>query len=332
MRCISVIVAVLTLTVGALSAQKTAAPASGFAPVSAGEIQKVPYGDFEHWLTRIIKESVIVGGEEREVYAIADEGVVKGKVPYVNKKSPWASSNVYAEVWGVDKVNCNVRPESRGEGRCAVLHTERISFKAAGMLTMNVVTAGSIYLGTTLEPIRDMNAAYNCVDMGIPFTQRPKNLVLDYAAFVGNTGKVIHATGRKVREYEGKDPGIIMVHLQQRWEKDGRVYAKRIATGEFLVRQSSDWRNQIRVPLVYGKPANEASLSEFSKLNSIFHTRNSEGKSVPIEEVGWAENTSDKGVQTPVTHLILFISSGTQGAYKGEEGNWLKIDNVGLEY
>ena len=54
---------------------------------------------------------------------------------------------------------------------------------------------------------------------------------------------------------------------------------------------------------------------------------------MPIEEVGWAEDTAaDQGAQTPVTHLILFISSGTQGAYKGEEGNWLKIDNVGLEY
>ncbi len=325
--------AALTLTAGSLFAQKNTAPASGFAPVAAGEIQKVPYGDFEHWLTRLIKESAIVGGEEKEVYAIADEGVVKGKIPYVNKTSPWASSNVYAEVWGVDKVNCNVRPESRGEGRCAVLHTEMIAFKAAGMLSMNVITAGSIYLGTTLEPIKDMNAAYSCVDMGIPFTQRPKNLVLDYAAFVGNKGKVIHATGRKVKEYEGRDPGIIMVQLQQRWEKDGRVYARRIATGEFLVKESSDWKNQIRIPLVYGKPANEASLSGFSKLNDIFHTRNSAGKIVPIEEVGWAEDTAaDKGAQTSVTHIILFISSGTQGAYKGEQGNWLKIDNVGLEY
>lgn len=330
MRCISVMVAALTLTTGTLSAQQKSV---AFAPVAAGEIQKIPYGDFEHWLTRLIKESAIVGGEEKKVYAIADDEVVKGKIPYVNKKSPWASSNVYAEVWGVDKVNCNVRPESRGAGRCAVLHTEMISFKAAGMLNMNVITAGSIYLGTTLEPIKDMNAAYNCVDMGIPFTQRPKNLVLDYAAFVGNKGKVIQATGRKVREYEGKDPGIIMVQLQQRWEKDGRVYAKRIATGEILVKVSSDWKNQTRIPLVYGKPAHEATLSEFSKLNNIFHTRNSEGKIVPIEEVGWAEDTAaDKGVQTPVTHIILFISSGTQGAYKGEQGNWLKIDNVGLEY
>ena len=120
MRCISVMVAALTLTAGSLFAQQKSV---AFAPVAAGEIQKVPYGDFEHWLTRLIKESAIVGGEEKEVYAIADDGVVKGKVPYVNKKSPWASSNVYAEVWGVDKVNCNVHPESRGEGRCAVLHT-----------------------------------------------------------------------------------------------------------------------------------------------------------------------------------------------------------------
>ena len=304
-----------------------ALPLPGFpAPEEGKGLEKIPYGDFERWLTRIIKESALVGGEEKEVYAIADKGVVRGKIPYVNTTSPWASSNVYAEVWGVDKVNCNVRPGPHEGGSCAVLTTEMISFRAAGMIRMNVITAAAIYLGRTFEPIRDMNASYSCVDMGIPFTRHPRSLVLDYAARIGNTGTLVHASGRKKEEYPGKDRAVILIQLQKRWEEDGQVYAYRVATGELAIDQSVDWQEQARVPLVYGKPENPEDLTQFGRLHSQFHTRNSEGKNVPIQEVGWAEEG------TQATHLILFICSGTQGAYRGELGNSLSVDNIALEY
>lgn len=291
-----------------------------------GRLEKIPYGDFESWLTRLIKESAIVGGEEKEVYAIADNGVVKGKIPYENGKSPWATSNVYAEVWGVDKVNCNVRPASHAGGRCAELTTEMISFRAAGMIRMNVVTAAAIYLGKTLEPIRSMDAAYGCVDMGIPFGKRPKSLVLDYSARIGNSGTIVYASGRKKEEYSGKDKAVILIQLQKRWEKDGRVYAQRVATGELAIGQTTGWHEQVRIPLVYGKPAHVEVLTDFGKLHNQFHTLNSEGESVPIEEVSWAPAGTDP------THLVIFISSGTQGVYRGEVGNILWVDNIGLEY
>ena len=34
-------------------------------------LEPLPYGDFENWLVREIKESAIVGGEVKKVYAVA---------------------------------------------------------------------------------------------------------------------------------------------------------------------------------------------------------------------------------------------------------------------
>ena len=56
------------------------------------------------------------------------------------------------------------------------------------------------------------------------------------------------------------------------------------------------------------------------------YTVNSKGKRVPILEEEWGDP------DTPVTHAILNITAGSHGAFVGEPGNTLWVDNVRLEY
>lgn len=288
--------------------------------------ESLPFGDFENWTVRLIKESSIVGGNEVAVYAIGPGKTIKGNIPYKSEVSPWASSNVYAEVFGVVKANVNVWPQTYESGICAVLRTEQVSFRVAGMMRVSLLTAGAIYLGKVHEPVKNTDEAYACVDMGIPFTRKPDYLMFDYAATIGNSGKLLYLSTSRKKEYAGYDKAQVLVQLQRRWEENGHVYARRVATGEFLIGKTTDWRKDFRLALHYGKPANESTLSENGRLNSIFYTVNRQGKSVPIQEVGWA------ALGTEPTHLIIFISSGSQGPYRGEPGNELRIDNLRLGY
>lgn len=289
-------------------------------------LEPVPYGDFENWLVREIKESAIVGGTLRPVYAVAESDTLQGNVPYESTSSPWASSNVYAHVFGVTKANNNVYPEPYEGGYCALLRTEKLDFKVMGMVRMKVLTAGAIYLGHIQEPVESMDATYAMVDLGIPFTKRPTCLVFDYAAKIGNSGRLQYCPGRKEEVYEGYDKAQIFVLLQRRWEENGHIYAERVATGELLIDQSTDWKKACRLELEYGQPADTHRLSESCRLNSLYYAATSQGKQVPIEEKAWA----DSG--TAPTHLVIFIRSGYLGAYRGEAGNELRVDNLYLGY
>ena len=64
-------------------------------------LEPLPYGDFENWLVREIKESAVVGGDMKKVFAVAGNETIIGNVPYEYADSPWGSSNVYARVAGV---------------------------------------------------------------------------------------------------------------------------------------------------------------------------------------------------------------------------------------
>ena len=72
---------------------------------------------------------------------------------------------------------------------------------------------------------------------------------------------------------------------------------------------------------------NPAYRAEWMKLNAYeYNTVNSHGKSVRIQEVGWAAPD-----ETP-THLVLQFASSHGGAYIGSPGNSLWVDNVKLVY
>ncbi|OUO37574.1 hypothetical protein B5F83_04945 [Muribaculum sp. An289] len=297
----------------------------------------IPFGDFEQWTIRRIKESAIVGKDSVTVYEIDRNQTIYGNIPYSNTDSPWATSNAFAKVMGVVKTNVNVRPaphitraENSSTGnsgeRCAEMRTEIMSFKVLGMAKVEVLTAGAIYLGKLKEPINSMDNAIKSVNIGIPFTKRPKYLVFDYKATIRNSGTVSRSTMTKRTDMPGRDKAIATVQLQKRTEKDGKIYAERVATGELLIGGSCDWRHGAKLKLTYGKPENEEALSQFSRLNSFFYAENSSGESVPIQETGWADP------DTAPTHLIIYFASGYLGPFTGEIGNSLSIDNVMLEY
>lgn len=299
--------------------------------------EALPFGDFEQWTIRRIKESAIVGKDSVTVYEIDRNQTIYGNIPYSNTDSPWATSNAFAKVRGVVKTNVNVRPAphitraensstgNRGE-RCAEMRTEIMSFKILGMAKVEVLTAGAIYLGKLKEPINSMDNAIKSVNIGIPFTKRPKYLVFDYKATIRNSGTVSRSTMTKRTDMPGRDRAIATVQLQKRTEKDGKIYAERVATGELLIGGSCDWIHGAKLKLTYGKPENEEALSQFSRLNSFFYAENSSGESVPIQETGWADP------DTAPTHLIIYFASGYLGPFTGEIGNSLSIDNVMLEY
>lgn len=257
---------------GLASARNTTDSANGIVTVQDTTGQKgikhvreaVPFGDFEQWKQRRIKESAIVGKDSVTVYEIGKEQVIHGNIPYINKDSPWATSNAFAKVMGIVKTNVNVRPaphdtpaknSSTGkEGdRCAEMKTEIMSFKVLGMANVNVLTAGAIYLGKLKEPINSMDNAIGSVNIGIPFTKMPKYLVFDYKATIRNSGTVSKSTGMKRTDMPGKDKAIVTIQLQKRMETDGKIYAERVATGEMLIDSSCDWKHGVKLKLEYGR-------------------------------------------------------------------------------
>lgn len=59
-----------------------------------------------------------------------------------------------AKVAGVVKTNTSVFPERRDDGWCARLETRMESVKVFGLVDIEVVAAGSVFLGTVHEPIK----------------------------------------------------------------------------------------------------------------------------------------------------------------------------------
>lgn len=83
--------------------------------------EKVAFGDFEHWVTRTIKESAIIGGKSKTLYEIGPTQTIHGNKAYRNLGgSPWATSNVYAKVAGVVKGSNAVFPAQRAAGNKCV--------------------------------------------------------------------------------------------------------------------------------------------------------------------------------------------------------------------
>ena len=73
---------------------------------SAEKIVPIKYGNMDNWVIRNIKESGIIGGNKKVVYAVGPSMTINGNIPYTNKGgSPWGNSNVLAHVSGIYKTN-----------------------------------------------------------------------------------------------------------------------------------------------------------------------------------------------------------------------------------
>ena len=303
------------------------------ASLNAGEAELVKYGKFENWTTRNIPESKLIGGKTKQVYEIAPNATINGAEPYHNTGgSPWATSNVMANVMGIVKASNTVFPDHNpAGGRCCKLCTMMEEVKVLGMVNLKVLVAGSIYLGYNIEPIRNTSNPYAKMEMGIPFTRRPKSLRFDYRVEIPEGVQRIRATGTSTKTLPGKDNAEVYILLQRRWEDAyGNIYAKRVGTGrERYAKSTSGWVLKHDIPVYYGDMSTHKDYREYMGLipsSRSYYAKNSKGKMVPVKEVGW-----DSPDATP-THLLVMASSGCGVAYEGTPGMTLWVDNIELIY
>ncbi|MCF0184776.1 MAG: PCMD domain-containing protein [Bacteroidaceae bacterium] len=294
--------------------------------------EPIKFGDFDSWIVRNIKESGIIGGNTRTLYEVGPSQTIDGAVPYTNKGgSPWGTSNIYAKVSGITKTNTTVFREPRGNGFCAKLETVLQKVKVLGIINIKVLAAGSVFLGETIEPIKDTKNPMAKIRAGMPFMRRPKALVVDYKVKLTDEPNRIYESMSSRREVKGMDmPDIILV-LQKRWEdEEGNIHALRVGTMfHRFTKSTDDWVNGARFTIHYGDITKESYYKSYMGLIQGEETKyaiNSKGKNVKILEEGWAD------ADTTPTHMILQFDSSYGGAYVGTIGTTLWIDNVKLEY
>lgn len=298
----------------------------------------IKFGDFEKWLKRDIKESSIIGGATKTLYEIApyahwNKGNGKQNVAYTNQGgSPWATSNVYARVSGINKTNVSVYRDKRGNGYCAKLVTHVEKVKVLGLINISVLASGSIFTGEMIEPITGTDNPMSKMDLGIPFTGRPKAIKLDYRVKLTGKPNRIRQTGfSKVTTVPGKDMPEMIVILQQRKEDaNGNITAKRVGTLIYSFSESTDgWVEGRCFDIKYGNIASSPDYSKRMDLirgEATIYARNSKGEVVPVDENGWADASA-----TP-THAIVKFDSSHGGAYIGTEGTTLWLDNIKWVY
>ena len=295
------------------------------------EEELVKFGNFDSWITRSIKESVLVGGNTQTLYEIGPKGTFDGARAYTNQGgSPWGCSNVFAKVAGVVKTNVSVYPDKHQGGQCAKLTTHIVSAKAIGVINISVLATGSIFLGTLLEPITGSSNPMSKMSIGIPFTKRPKAVKFDYKYNSPGTERIRETGFSKRQKVSGKDMGQVTCLLQKRWEDaDGNIHALRIGTMRHFFTQNCDWKEGQTFNIHYGDITHESFYKPDMGLMSGstgFYGLNSKGKNVPVTEEGWASPD-----ETP-THIVLKFDSSHGGAYVGTIGNTLWVDNVRLVY
>ena len=290
------------------------------------------YGTFDRWSVREVKESGLIGGNKEYLYEFFGDRdtTVTNKQPYEAPEGYiWRTNNVLAIVAGVVKTSNTVYPEARGDGYCARIETHIEEVKAMGVVNMDVVCQGALLVGALPEPIKDTKSPMAKVLYGIPFEGCPKALRLDYKAEVGN--EVIRGTGfSKLKAMGYQDFPEITVILQKRWEdEDGHVHALRVGTGiERIMEDVPEWVNGHEVTVRYGDITSDPCYQEWMGLKTdpetAYHTVNSKGKNVVVEEDGWAEPGTE-----PNYHMIHFIASCNKAFYGGV-GNTIWVDNVEL--
>lgn len=299
---------------------------------SALRLEPIKYGDFSNWVTRNIKESKVIGGKEKVVYEIAPRRTINGNVPYVPAGgSPWATSNVYAKVSGVVKASNAVTPASLGGSTVCRMQTIMEQVKVLGLINMDVMVAGSIFLGRMFEPITSTKAPFSKMEMGIPYTKRPVALVFDYKVDMPVTNTRVRSSGLGPKKtLQGRDNAEVYVLLQKRWEDaKGNLYAHRVGTGRERYSRSVPWTKGHQLKIQYGDITKKPGYKPWMGLlsgNKAYYARNSKGKMVPVQEVGWAAPD-----ETP-THVLVMASSGCGEPFVGTEGVTLYIDNIAFGF
>lgn len=299
---------------------------------SALRLEPLKYGDMENWVTRNITESKIIGGKNKTLFEIAPKATITGNKVYKNTGgSPWATSNAYAKVCGVVKGSNTVEPAQHGGSTVAKCSAKMENVKALGVVNMDVMVAGSIFLGQLFEPLTSTRGAFSKMEMGIPYTKRPKALVYDYEVVMPKENTRIKSTGfSKQKTLQGRDNAEVYVLLQRRWEdENGNIYAKRVGTGRERYNKSIPWTRKHELPIHYGDITKESFYKPWMGLldgDKAYYAKNSKGKLVPVHEIGW-----DDANATP-THVLMMASASCGEPFIGTEGLTLYIDNINFGF
>ena len=298
--------------------------------VFAGQrVETIPYGNMDQWQVRYIKESKIMGGQTKTLYALAPTDTVYGNKAYIpTEGNPWGSSATYAKFMGIETGMAeSVTPEIRGHGYCCKL---RNVLTAINLFDMYAMVSGTIYMGQALEPlgIAAKSKPYTAIDFGVPFTKHPVALMLDYKAKISDADSLITTERNKPEVVAGHDCAVIYIYLQHRWEdtETGKIYARRVGTAyERICETIPEWINNHEIPIRWGNITDSTTYQEYEGLNQVeLMAQNSKGKMMRIEEVGWS-------LDEP-THIVMYISSSNAGVFRACEGNTLWVDNLRFIY
>lgn len=298
---------------------------------NAQQVVPLSYGNFDQWITRHIKESAIIGGAEKKVFEIGPTKTINNAGAYSNMGgSPWATSNVYAKVAGVVKTSNQVYPDRHGNGYCAKLTTQYEHVKALGIINMDVLASGTIFLGQMIEPVSSTKNPYSKMNMGMPFSKRPTALQFEYKLTIPSGQRIYSSGFGSKKTLPGQDYAEVFILLQRRWEDaKGNIHAARVGTGrERYGSNVANWTTH-RIPVWYGDITKHAGYQSYMGLipkDKSYYAKNSKGKMVPVIEEQW-----DDANATP-THIIVMLSSGCGTPYTGTPGMTLWIDNVSLVY
>lgn len=302
------------------------------ADASALTLEPIKYGDMSHWVTRNLKESKVIGGKAKTIYAIGPTQTINGNIAYSPKGgSPWASSNVYAKVSGVVKTSNTVEPAVVNGNKMAKLCTKIEEVKVLGLLNMDVMVTGTIFLGKIREPISSTKSPYSKMEMGIPYNKRPKALVYDFKVDMPNVNTRVKATGfGSKKTLQGRDNAEVYVLLQKRWEDaKGNLHALRVGTGRERYGKSVALTKRHQLPIHYGDITKQSFYKPYMGLLNgakAYYAYNSKGKLVPVQEEGWAPADA-----TP-THVLVMASSTCGEAFIGTEGLTMYIDNIAFGF
>ena len=292
-------------------------------------VEAIAYGNMDQWQTRYIKESKRLGGSTKTLYAIAPTDTIKQNQAYTPLEgNPWGCSATYARFMGIETgIEGSVVPEPRGYGYCCKMQNILTHINIGDIYAM---VSGTIYMGTALEPLGILakSKPYTAIDFGVPFTKHPVALMLDYKALISESDSLISTERNKPEMVAGHDCAVIYIYLQHRWEdsETGKIYARRVGTAyQRICETIPEWINNYEIPIRWGNITTSPDFQDYEGLNRVdMMARNSTGKMVRIEEVGWS-------IDEP-THIIMYISASNAGVFRAYEGNTLWVDNLRFVY
>lgn len=288
------------------------------------------YSSLDFWYSRKVKESVLLSNQTIELYGVGkvDSNSDFYDTKLKDPKSPWGTTNIFTKMV-LDIGNARVIPEKRGDGYCARLESKIRKDNIAG-IEVEVLIAGTLFLGEMIEPVRGMKDPIKNVSQGIPFEKHPQAMKFDYQYYAG--AKRVKATNN-VEPVAGADLCEFCVILQKRWEdKDGNVLATRIGGArQFFSGSQTQWKNGAVFPITYGDIThlpeyNAKTMGLIPESGEVF-VKNSKNKMVPLVETGWGKKD-----ELP-THMIMYFTSSYEGVqYVGSTESVFRVDNIELIY